>query len=123
MSLCFCPSCLNSARSAGIDADKLREEIAARIREEFEKPALPPDPHDLPGIIPSLDAFIDWRINEITGLIKSIKRESRPDGELITIATVFPPNANARLINGADPRELEHACDTVAVSGYFSSPR
>jgi len=122
LSLCFCPHCTESAGGAGIDMEELRGKVNEYIRKELEKPVLPRSPRELPDMIPGLDEFIDWRVDVVTSFVDSVKRESCPQLELITIATVFPPNSDARLLNGADPVELSRVCDSVAVSGYFAEP-
>ena len=123
LSLCFCSSCIKDAGGEGIDCEKLRKNVSDAVRSELDRAgSLPADPHDLPEAVPGLGEFIEWRKRAIAGLVGTIKSEACMGRELITIATVFPPNADAGLVNGADPVRLSSVCDTVAVSGYFSEP-
>lgn len=122
LSLCFCPHCMAGMADAGLDSEALRSAVASLIQLEMENSFLPAGPRNLGEFIQNFDQFLEWRIDAVTRLVDSIKRESCPDRELIVIATVFPPNGDARIVNGADPVKLRNVCDTIAVSGYFSNP-
>ena len=120
LSLCFCPYCIEKAGAAGIEIDKIHKTVSELITSELKKPSLPSAPVELTGRIPGFDRFIEWRVSTITSLIGLLKKESCQNMDLIAIATVFPPNADARLLYGADPVKLTGVCDSVTVSGYFT---
>jgi len=119
LSLCFCRYCREKADESGIETGILRERVADHIRREFEAPFLPHSPREVMALIPGLEEYIDCRAEIVTSFVELVKKEGCPETELIAISTVFPPNADSRLLYGADPFELERVSDRVTVSGYF----
>ncbi len=121
LSLCFCPFCMERANERGIDTGRLLERVAEAIRREIDAPCLPKSAREVVTLIPGLEQFTDCRADTVTSFVDMVKNEACRSTRLITIATVFPPNADARLLYGADPFALSGVCDMVSISGYFDN--
>lgn len=123
MGLCFCPYCLAGAGATGIDAPALRRQIAQDVESWLDSPT------DLPGDMAEalwladiatggeLAAFLRWRCDIVTSLVRDIRAAVREDVVIAIIPSVARPTAGA-WYEGTDLRALSDAGCTVEACFY-----
>jgi hypothetical protein len=101
LGLCFCDHCIAAAERAGIDARRLRAEVAAGIEAYFASDVdFPPD---MAGAFWQADvtrnadlrAYLDFRCDVVTALLADIRAAVRPDAAVAVIPSVARPTAGA----------------------------
>jgi hypothetical protein len=83
MGLCFCVHCREAARKAGVDADGLRDAVAAHLDRALsgESPATPDDLPALRGAVgEELDGFLAVRQGVVTRLTRQVADAVHADG-------------------------------------------
>ncbi|MBV9673267.1 MAG: hypothetical protein JO076_10660 [Verrucomicrobia bacterium] len=124
LGLCFCDHCLHeSRRDAGIDSHGLRVRVAKMVDDYLESPCeVPPDMafgwiiadmlHDL-----ELAAFLRWRVQRVSALVKRLRATMAPDIPLAVIPTVQRPTSQAWL-EGSSLKELVNVADFLEIPFY-----
>ena len=126
LGLCFCDHCVRGATEAGIDALHLR----ARVRQDVES-FLAAD-FDLSEDMAEafwladtragggLSAFLRWRCEVVTGLVREIRAAVRPDATVAVIPSVVRPTAGA-WYEGSDISALAAAAGILEACFYEPS--
>lgn len=123
LGLCFCDHCRAGATAAGIDADGLQQRVAGRIRSYLAAELdTPPEigrawlEADL-VMDAELGAFLRWRCDIVTSLVRDIRAAVRADAELFVIPSVQRPSA-AAWSEGSDLKALAQAADGLELCLY-----
>jgi hypothetical protein len=123
LGLCFCSHCRAGAKSAGIDAERLRtrvrEDVEAWLASDFD---LPDDMAEAFWLADTrsdgdLARFLDWRCEVVTSLVREIKAAIRPDATFAVIPSVARPTAGA-WYEGSDLKALGAAAGTIEACFY-----
>jgi hypothetical protein len=123
LGLCFCDNCLRGAAQAGIDAKRLRAQVAKDIDAYLETELdFPPDMAEAFWLADTrsngdLKALLDWRCTVVTSLVTEIRASVRPDVELAVIPSVARPTSGA-WYEGSDLRALAEAAGIVEACFY-----
>jgi hypothetical protein len=127
-SLCFCPACEGRAEAAGLDAGRLRRQVAAwagRLLEQ-ERGGLPATfgQGQLPSLlaeVPGLAELVGVRARSVTELVARLHSATGAHGVQLDLipASFHRPVAQAWL-EGAMLGELAAACNTLLVPAYFA---
>lgn len=119
LSLCFCPSCLDRARRAGVDGEAARRAVERLVVESLER-AVPqprwPDfaargPEALAGL-PELHAYVGWRSEPVTSLVAEIRDRADPASKVHVIDGVDG------WVCGCDHAALAMAADGLVLCTY-----
>lgn len=126
LGLCFCDHCIRGATVAGIDAPRLR----ARVRQDVESYLasgfdLPDDMADAIWHADTrtdgdLSAFLRWRCDVVSGLVREIRAAVRPDATVAVIPSVARPTGGA-WYEGSDLRALAEAAGILEACFYEPS--
>lgn len=128
LALCFCHHCSAAAQAAGIDAERLRRQTAAKLRGFFDSPVVADAQTAREWLLadfvaePELGAFLRWRCEQVTRLVSEIRAALRADVGLAVIPTVQRPTAGTWL-EGSDLAALGAAADALEVPFYEPSPQ
>jgi hypothetical protein len=126
LGLCFCDHCVRGATAASIDAPRLR----ARVRQDVESYLA--SGIDLPdGMAEAmwladtrsdgdLSAFLRWRCDVVTGLVREIRAAVRQDATVAVIPSVARPTGGA-WYEGSDVRALAEAAGILEACFYEPS--
>lgn len=123
LGLCFCDSCLQGARLAGLNAEGLRDRVKQAINAYLQGPAVAPRDMALGWLAcdllqdGELSAFLSWRCHKVTTLVAEIRAAVRRDVGVRVIATCQRPHATA-FLEGHDLKGLNHACDGLDLPLY-----
>jgi hypothetical protein len=127
LGLCFCDHCLHGAAAAGVDAQRLRvrvrEDVEAYLASEFD---LPDDMAEAIWLGDTrtdgdLSAFLRWRCDLVTGLIRDVRAAVRPDATVAVIPSADRPTGGA-WYEGSDIRALAQAAGILEACFYQPSP-
>jgi hypothetical protein len=123
LALCFCDHCVAGAARAGVDGSALRARVGAKVRAYLAAPLDTPTEMgrlwleaDLVAD-PELTAFLRWRCDIVTGLVRRIRSEVRADAEVFVIPSTQRPTALSWL-EGSDLPSLAHAADGLELCLY-----
>lgn len=123
LGLCFCRHCMNGARAAGIDADLLKAQVArdvdAYLASEIDFPADMAEAFWLADtrVDGELKAFLDWRCEVVTSLVREIRGAVRKDATVAVIPSVARPTAGA-WYEGSDLSALAEAAGVIEACLY-----
>ena len=123
LALCFCPHCVSGAKTAGIEAEALRVRVAAAIDGYLASEVSAPRDMALDWWIgdlladPDLSAFLRWRCDVVTDLVREIRAAVRADVTVAVIPSVQRPSSLAWL-EGSDLCALARAADVLEVPFY-----
>ncbi|MGO9755716.1 MAG: hypothetical protein ACLPNY_03790 [Roseiarcus sp.] len=123
LGLCFCRHCMNGARAAGIDADSLKAQVArdvdAYLASEIDFPADMAEAFWLADtrVDGELKAFLDWRCEVVTSLVREIRGAVRKDATVAVIPSVARPTAGA-WYEGSDLSALAEAAGVIEACLY-----
>ena len=127
LGLCFCEHCVAGAAHDGIDAAALRK----RVRDDIEsylagEIELPEDMAEAFWFADTrtdgeLAAYLRWRCDLVTALIRDIRAIVRPEAAVAVIPSVARPTG-AAWYEGSDLRALAEAAGTVEACFYEASP-
>ncbi len=123
LALCFCNHCLSGAARAGIGAPALRARVAEKMRAYLAAPFDTPTEMGRQWLAadlvtdPELTAFLRWRCEIVTGLVRRIRSEVRADAELFVIPSTQRPTAPSWL-EGSDLCALSQAADGLELCLY-----
>ena len=127
LGLCFCESCLKeSQRDTGIDSRNLQLHVRNLVDHYLESPAEISAEMAAAWVAADiighseLSAFIRWRMDLVTKLIRQIRTELATGVALAVIPTIQRPTAST-WIEGSDLRRLAEAADYLEVPLYEPS--
>jgi hypothetical protein len=115
--LCFCEHCAARGRAAGVDVEKLRDQVGAEIRDAFARGE--PSGETVETLIErtaGLAAFLDARVEGVTSLVREIKAAAAPG--CVVSPIVWP----AREAAGLDVRALADLTGCVTIAAYTDDP-
>jgi hypothetical protein len=101
LGLCFCRHCLDGARSAGVDAVRLKtqvaEDVGAYLASDVDFPTDMAEAFWLADTRSdgALKAFLDWRCTIVTSLAAEIRAAVRPEVNVAVIPSVARPTGGA----------------------------
>jgi len=126
LGLCFCEHCIRGATAAGIDAPRLR----ARVRHDVESYLasgfdLPDDMAEALWLADTctdgdLSAFLRWRCDVVTSLVREIRATVRKDAAVAVIPSVARPTGGA-WYEGSDVCALAEATGILEACFYEGS--
>ena len=126
LGLCFCRQCLNGAKAAGIDAEglrnRVREDVESWLAEEFD---LPDDMAEAFWLADTcsdgaLKAFLDFRCDVVTSLVREIRQTVRRDAAVAVIPSVARPTSGA-WYEGSDLYALAETAEIIEACFYEPS--
>jgi hypothetical protein len=123
LGLCFCEHCLGGATRAGIDAGRLKtqvaEDIGAYLASDLDFPADMAEAFWLADTRSDgeLKAFLDWRCTVVTSLVAEIRGAVRDDVNVAVIPSVARPTAGA-WYEGSDLAALAKAAGIIEACFY-----
>jgi hypothetical protein len=127
LGLCFCEHCVKGAAQAGIDAAALRRRVGDDIESYLSGDIdLPDDMAEAFWVADTrtdgeLAAYLRWRCDLVTALIRDIRSVVRPDATVAVIPSVARPTAGA-WYEGSDLRALAEAAGIIEACFYEASP-
>ena len=123
LGLCFCPHCLKGAKAAGINAARLKtqvaEDVSAYLASDLDYPA------DMAEAFWAADtrtdgdlkAYLDWRCTVVTSLVRDIRSAVRKDVDVAVIPSVARPTSGA-WYEGSDLAALADATGIIEACFY-----
>lgn len=123
LGLCFCPNCLAGAKKDGVDAGRLRaqvaEDISAYLASDVEFPSDMAEAFWLADtrLDGELAAFLDWRCSVVTSLVSEIRGAVRKDAHVAVIPSVARPSGGA-WYEGSDLAALADAAGIIEACFY-----
>jgi hypothetical protein len=123
LGLCFCDHCMTSAKAAGIDAARLKAQVAKDITNYLASDIdFPADMAEAFWLADTrsdgvLKAFLDWRCTVVTSLVAEIRSSVRKDASVAVIPSVARPTAGA-WYEGGDLAALADAAGIIEACFY-----
>ncbi len=123
LGLCFCKHCVSGAQKAGIDAGRLRAEvagdIAAYLDSDIDYPADMAEAFWRADIAADGDLrrYIDFRGKMVTSLVAEIRAAVRKDADVAVIPSVARPTAGA-WYEGSDLGTLAETAGIIEACFY-----
>ena len=123
LGLCFCDHCTNGAKRAGIDASRLKQQIAenvtAYLASDIDFPADMAEAFWVADMRADGDlrAFLDWRCTVVTSLVREIRSVVPKEVNVAIIPSVARPTAGA-WYEGSDLVELARAAGIIEACFY-----
>ena len=123
LGLCFCPHCLKGAKTAGINATRLKtqvaEDVSAYLASDLDYPA------DMAEAFWAADtrtdgdlkAYLDWRCTVVTSLVRDIRGAVRKEVDVAVIPSVARPTGGA-WYEGSDLAALADATGIIEACFY-----
>ena len=123
LGLCFCPHCLKGAKAAGINATRLKtqvaEDVGAYLASDLDYPA------DMAEAFWAADtrtdgdlkAYLDWRCTVVTSLVRDIRGTVRKEVDVAVIPSVARPTGGA-WYEGSDLAALADATGIIEACFY-----
>ncbi|NBS02806.1 MAG: hypothetical protein EBS72_11880, partial [Rhizobiales bacterium] len=123
LGLCFCPHCLRGAKAAGINAARLKAQVAddvsAYLASDLDYPA------DMAEAFWAADtrtdgdlkAYLDWRCTVVTSLVRDIRDVVPKDVDVAVIPSVARPTSGA-WYEGSDLAALADATGIIEACFY-----
>jgi len=127
LGLCFCDHCVARAEAGGIDARRLKAQVAADIEAYLASDIdFPPDMAEAfwrADIVADGDLrrYLDFRNEVVTSLVEEIRAEVRADANVAVIPSVARPTGGA-WYEGSDLRALGAATGILEACFYEASP-
>lgn len=123
LALCFCDHCVKRAGQAGVPISEARKTVARFIAETCEReipdrqfPDFPDGGIDAFKAWPELHAFLKWRSEPVTSLIREIKESADPATKIVLI------DLKDGWFGGADLEAVGRVCDGAILCCYDMSP-
>lgn len=117
LSLCFCDSCAEAARRAGVDAAAARSTVRRWIAEASERAVPAPRWPDFPARGPAtfadhpeVEAYVRWRFAPVTSLVADLRDATHPEVRIDVIDDGWR--------GGSDLDSLKRSCDGVVFCAY-----
>jgi hypothetical protein len=126
LGLCFCDHCVERAQAQGIDARRLKAQVARDIEDYLASDIdFPPDMAEAfwrADIVADseLRRYLDFRRGVVTSLITEIRSAVRPDASVAVIPSVARPTGGA-WYEGSDLRALGEAAGIIEACFYEPS--
>ena len=123
LGLCFCPHCLKGAKAAGINATRLKtqvaEDVSAYLASDLDYPA------DMAEAFWAADtrtdgdlkAYLDWRCTVVTSLVRDIRGAVRKEVDVAVIPSVARPTGGG-WYEGSDLAALADATGIIEACFY-----
>ena len=123
LGLCFCPHCLKGAKAAGINATRLKtqvaEDVSSYLASDLDYPA------DMAEAFWAADtrtdgdlkAYLDWRCTVVTSLVRDIRGAVRKEVDVAVIPSVARPTGGA-WYEGSDLAALADATGIIEACFY-----
>ena len=127
LGLCFCDACTARAQKAGIDAAGIARLIRDGVHAYMTSAATVADDMAAQWLIADLvldaefGAFLRWRCQVVTDLVRAIRAEVRPTVSVAVIPSVQRPSA-AAWSEGTDLPALARHCDGLEIPFYETDP-
>lgn len=127
LGLCFCEHCVTAAEARGIDARRLKAQVARDIAAYLESDIdFPPDMADAfwrADIVADGDLrrYLDFRATVVTSLVAEIRSAVRADANVAVIPSVARPTGGA-WYEGSDLRALGATAGILEACFYEPSP-
>jgi hypothetical protein len=119
LGICFCPHCLERAGTHGVNARsaqdtvrRLLDQAFARERPRSQFPQFPKARLEAFADYPDLLAYLKWRSEPVTSLIKEIRAAAHPDCRILLI------DDNDSWWRGIDLHAIAPHCDGVIHCAY-----
>ncbi|AZO63466.1 MAG: hypothetical protein E5X23_12780 [Mesorhizobium sp.] len=119
LSLCFCPSCVDRAAKAGVNAEPARALVRQWIVETCERavperrfPSFPASGLEVFGPWPELHAYLVWRFEPVTSLIAELREVAHPVTEVLII------DLKEGWLGGCDLAAVGKVCDGAILCAY-----
>lgn len=123
LSLCFCDHCAKGAGAAGVPIGEARKTVAGFIAEMCEReipekqfPGFPSKGIDAFKAWPALHAFLAWRSEPVTSLIREIRENADPATKIVLI------DLKDGWLGGVDLEAVGRICDGAILCCYDMSP-
>lgn len=126
LGLCFCDHCVARAETAGIDAGRLKAQVAADISAYLDSDIdFPPDMAEAfwkadAVVNGDLRLYLDFRSEVVTSLVSEIRAEVRKDAKVAVIPSVARPTGGA-WYEGSDLHALGEATGIIEACFYEPS--
>jgi hypothetical protein len=126
LGLCFCEHCVAAAEKAGIDARRLKAQVAADITayldSDLDFPADMADAFWTADVAADGDLrrYLDFRNGAVTSLVAEIRAAVRPDVTIAVIPSVARPTGGA-WYEGSDLRALAETAGIIEACFYEPS--
>ncbi len=126
LGLCFCDHCVAGAEAMGIDARRLKAQVAADVEAYLASDLDFPDDMAEAFWLADVQAngdlrrFLDFRCGVVTALVSAIRAAVRPDATVAVIPSVARPTAGA-WYEGSDLRALAAATGIIEACFYEPS--
>jgi len=127
LGLCFCDHCVARAEAEGIDARRLKAQVASDIEAYLDGDIdFPPDMAEAfwkADIVADGDLrrYLDFRCGVVTSLVSEIRAAVRSDANVAVIPSVARPTGGA-WYEGSDLRALGDATGIIEACFYEPSP-
>ncbi|MEO8757153.1 MAG: hypothetical protein ABI398_05295 [Devosia sp.] len=127
LGLCFCDRCVAAAEGRGIDAKRLKAQVAADIERYLASDIdFPPDMAEAfwrADVVANgeLRRYLDFRNDVVTSLVAEIRVDVRPDANVAVLPSVARPTGGA-WYEGSDLRALGEATGLIEACFYEPSP-
>jgi hypothetical protein len=126
LGLCFCEHCLAAAEQGGIDARRLKAQVAADVSAYLESDV--DVPADMAAAFWMADVaaggdlrrYLDFRNSVVTSLVAEIRRAVRPEVNIAVIPSVARPTAGA-WYEGSDLQALAETAGIIEACFYEPS--
>ncbi len=126
LGLCFCNHCIAGAKTARVNAQALKRQVAKDISEYLASDV--DFPADMAEAFWTADtrfdgelkAFLDWRCTVVTSLVAEIRAKVRKDASVAVIPSVARPTSGA-WYEGSDLAALADACGIIEACFYEPS--
>ncbi|TJV02168.1 MAG: hypothetical protein E5Y35_28585, partial [Mesorhizobium sp.] len=119
LSLCFCPSCVDRAAKAGVNAEPARALVRQWIVETCERavperrfPSFPASGLEVFGPWPELHAYLVWRFEPVTSLIAELREVAHPVTKVLII------DLKEGWLGGCDLAAVGKVCDGAILCAY-----
>ena len=135
LGLCFCPHCLEAARSDGVDGEEVRRRARRELDRVFEGGEEEPVEELERGSLAGLDGYLGVRERVVTSLVEEVAAAARGGGAELEVidssgamkgyATGRPSGSPAPAVAwqlGVDVHVVARACDGLEAIGYAADP-
>ncbi|RWM93775.1 MAG: hypothetical protein EOR86_19235 [Mesorhizobium sp.] len=119
LSLCFCPSCVDRAAKAGVNAERARALVRQWIVATCERavperrfPGFPASRLEVFGPWPELHAYLVWRFEPVTSLVAELREVAHPVTEVLII------DLKEGWLGGCDLAAVGKVCDGAILCAY-----
>lgn len=126
LGLCFCEHCIAGAAHAGIDGPALRRQAAAAVDDYLGGAELSRKVTAITWLEnevranEELAAFVQWRCDAVTSLVREIRAQVRPEVEIKVITTTQQSHRTS-VLEGHDLPALHDAADGLELPLYQPS--